>query len=154
MKVVYNLVETFLNDVFAHSGLELRATVNSSENHSLLLNIDGADAALLRGGGGEFLDALEHLLNQSFLRELSAEERILCDVHGFRAVRESELRAMAHHAAEQVRLTSRPFIFGHMNSSERRIIHLYLANESDIYSESIGQGSERRLKVSLKHCAK
>ena len=68
----------------------------------------------------------------------------------FRAMRETELRAMAHHAADRVRSTGLPFFFGPMNASERRIIHLTLADDSDLFTESIGEGNSRRLKVSLK----
>jgi len=37
-----------------------------------------------------------------------------------------------------------------MDSNERRVIHLTLAEESDLYTESIGEGNARRLRVSLK----
>jgi len=42
------------------------------------------------------------------------------------------------------------FTFQPMNANERRIIHLTLADQEDLYTESIGEGSERKLKVGLK----
>jgi spoIIIJ-associated protein len=57
---------------------------------------------------------------------------------------------MAKHAAERVRATGTPFVFGEMNSNERRIIHLTLADSADLYTESVGEGSDRKLRVSLK----
>jgi spoIIIJ-associated protein len=71
-------------------------------------------------------------------------------VQNFRATREAELRAMARHAAERVRNTRTAFTFGPMNSNERRIIHTSLAEETDLHTESIGEGNARRLKVTLK----
>jgi spoIIIJ-associated protein len=118
------------------------------------LNLDGADSSLLRSEGGELLDALDHLINQAFARGLPEGERFVCDVHSFRAMRETELRAMAHHAADRVRSTGLPFFFGAMSASERRVIHLALANNNDLFTESIGEGHARRLKVSLKTSAK
>jgi spoIIIJ-associated protein len=115
-----------------------------------LLELDGEDASLLRSEGGELLSALEHLLNQAFGRALPPGERIVCDVQNFRATREAELRAMARHAAERVRTTQTAFTFGPMNSNERRVIHLSLAEEPDLHTESIGEGNARRLKVSPK----
>lgn len=100
------------------------------------------------------MDALEHLVNQSFIRELSEGERFICDVDSFRAIRETELRAMARHAAERVRSTGLPFFFGPMSAGERRIIHLTLAEESNLFTESVGEGNARRLKVSLKNPSK
>jgi spoIIIJ-associated protein len=114
------------------------------------LNIDGSDSPLVRSEGGELLDALEHFVNQSFGRELSEGERFICDVDNFRSIRETELRAMARHAADRVRSTGAPFFFGSMNAAERRIIHLSLAEDEGLFTESVGEGNARRLKVSLK----
>ena len=75
---------------------------------------------------------------------------MVCDAQSFRATREAELRAMAKHAAERVRSTGSPFIFGAMTANERRIIHLTLGDDGDLYTESIGEGLARKLRVSLK----
>jgi spoIIIJ-associated protein len=141
--------QDFLNSIFDGLSFNLRATVGEAAT-GCHLEIDGADSTLLLNEGGELLEALQHLVNQAFGRTLPQGERIICDVENFRATREAELRAMARHAAERVRTTGGAFAFGPMNSNERRIIHLALANEEDLYTESIGEGSARRLKVSLK----
>jgi spoIIIJ-associated protein len=149
MKETFEQAQNFLNAIFDGAGFELHATAVETAD-GCLLDIDGADAALLRSEGGELLDALEHLVIQSFARTLSQGERIVCDVHSFRAMRETELRAMAHLAAERVRTSGVPFTFGPMNANERRIIHLALADTEDLRTESVGEGNSRRLKVSFK----
>ena len=141
--------QDFLNAVFGGVGFNLRATAGES-SEGCLLEIDGADAALLLNEGGELLEAFQHLVNQAFGRELPKGERIVCDVENFRATREAELRAMARHAAQRVRANGAAFTFGPMNSNERRVIHLALSTEEDLYTESVGEGNARRLKVSLK----
>ncbi|HEV2881894.1 MAG TPA: R3H domain-containing nucleic acid-binding protein [Pyrinomonadaceae bacterium] len=149
MNEICQQAQTFLNDVFNGCQLDLDARAAESAD-GCLLELDGEDASLLRSEGGELLSAVEHLVNQAFGRALPQGERIICDVQNFRATREAELRAMARHAAERVRTTRSPFTFGPMNSNERRIIHTSLAEEPDLHTESIGEGSARRLKVSLK----
>jgi len=144
-----NQSQEFLNRVFNGAGFNLQVTLRETTD-GCLLNIDGADASFLLNEGGELLEALQHLLNQAFGRTLPKGERIVCDVEDFRATREAELRAMARHAADRVRATGGAFTFGPMNSNERRVIHLVLADEADLYTESIGEGSGRRLQVSLK----
>jgi spoIIIJ-associated protein len=57
---------------------------------------------------------------------------------------------MANHAANRVRSSGAPFVFGEMNSNERRIIHLTLADAEDLLTESVGEGSARKLQVSMK----
>lgn len=153
MKEVYEKAQQFLNDVFAAARFDLRAEA-SEEEGGCNLNIDGSDAHILRSEGGELLDAFEHFVNQAFSRELPENEHFICDVHSFRAVRETELRAMARHAADRVRSSGLPFTFGPMNANERRIIHLALAGEEGLFTESVGEGNARRLKVSQKTLGK
>lgn len=149
MSEVAEQAEQFINTVFQQAGLELNATLKQSAKGQIL-NIKGDDSSLLLNEGGELLDAMQHLVNQAFGRKLPDEQRFICDVENFRATRESELHAMAHHAANQVRKSGVPFTFGPMNSNERRVIHTVLAEEEDISTESVGDGANRRLKINLK----
>jgi spoIIIJ-associated protein len=142
----------FLATVFASAGLEL--TVASEEAvDGCRLTIEGSDADLLIAQGGELLEAVQHLVNQVFLREFPKGSRLVCDARGFRATREAELRAMAKHAADRVRSTGAPFNFGPMTANERRLIHLTLADAEDLFTESVGEGAGRKLRVSLKKSA-
>jgi len=149
MKENCQQAETFLNSIFEGTGLGMRASGTLTED-GCVFDLNGEDAPLLRVEGGELLDALEHLVNQAYGRSLPRGKRFICDVHNFRATREAELRAMANHAAERVRSTHTPFTFGPMDANERRVIHLTLSEESDLHTESVGDGNARRLKVSLK----
>lgn len=153
MKQVCDEAQAFLNAVFDGAKFELRATASETDG-GCLLDIKGPDAPLLRAEGGELLDALEHFVNQSFGRGLSQGQRFVCDVDSFRAMREAELRAMARHAADRVRSSGVAFTFGPMNANERRVIHLTLADDEELFTESIGEGNARRLKVSLKKTPK
>ncbi len=149
MKETCEEAKSFLELLFQKSGLGLRVSIKNAQNQCVL-DLDGPDADLLLSDGGELLEAVQHLVNQAFGRALPKNQRLVCDVHGFRATREAELRAMALHAAGQVRSTGMAFTFGSMNANERRIIHLTLSENEDLHTESIGDGSERRLKVTLK----
>jgi spoIIIJ-associated protein len=140
---------SFLQSLFQGTGLELEVEVKETTTECLL-DLNGPDAGLLQAEGGELLQALQHLLNQAFGRKLAEGQRLVCDVEGFRATREAELRAMAKLAAERVRSSGLPFVFGEMNSNERRIIHLTLAESEDLFTESVGDGSARKLRVALK----
>lgn len=149
MSEVCTEVNDFIQSIFDSAQLDLSASVEESEE-GCLIDIKGADSALLQAEGGELLEAIQHLLNQALGRKLEPGKRILCDVESFRATREAELRAMAQHGANQVRSTGRPFTFGSMKANERRIIHLTLAEDEDLSTESIGAGSDRRVKINLK----
>jgi spoIIIJ-associated protein len=149
MQDTYASAAHFLQSLFQSTGLNLKVTVKEAPNE-YVLDLSGPDAELLQAESGELLQALQHLVSQAFGRMLPDGQRLVCDVEGFRATREAELRAMAQLAAERVRSTGLAFVFGEMNSNERRIIHVTLAESKDIYTESVGEGSNRKLRVALK----
>ena len=149
MNEVCQQAEQLLNSIFESARFDVRATASESDL-GCTVSIEGADSGLLLNQGGELLDALQQILNQAYGRTLPKGQRIVCDANNYRAARESELRAMAEHAARQVRATSSPFVFGPMDASERRVIHLSLAEEADLVTESIGEGHARRLRVAPK----
>jgi spoIIIJ-associated protein len=140
----------FLEDVFDKTGLQLQVAVKQGIAGEVL-DIEGRDAELLQAQTGELLEALQHLINQVFGRSLTGSARLVCDVHGFRATREAELQAMANHAANRVRQTGIAFTFEPMSANERRIIHLTLADSPDLFTESIGDGADRKLRIARKN---
>ena len=149
MSEVSQQAAEFLENVFAMTGLQLRVGVKQGIAGEVL-DIEGKDAELLQTQTGELLEALQHLINQVFGRSLAGGERLVCDVHGFRATREAELQAMANLAANRVRQTGVAFTFEPMTANERRIIHMTLADSPDLFTESIGEGSDRKLRIGRK----
>ena len=143
----------FLGNVFDVAGLNLKVHVRPGLTGPVL-DLDGADAELLQAQTGELLEALQHIVNQVYGRSLEGKERLVCDVRGFRATREAELQAMANLAANKVRQTGLAFTFEPMSPNERRIIHLTLAEADDLSTDSIGEGSDRKLRISKKPAAK
>jgi len=153
MSDVSQQAKEFLERVFDSAGLDLSVTVREGLTGPVL-DLDGKDAELVQSQTGELLEAMQHLANQVFGRSLESGERLVCDVRGFRATRESELQAMANLAASRVRQTGIAFTFEPMNANERRIIHLTLAESEDLFTESIGEGADRKLKIGLKKVSK
>jgi|ERR1043166_4585447 spoIIIJ-associated protein len=149
MSEVPQQASDFLQSVFEGSGMQLSVTVKPGLTGPVL-DIDGRDAELLQSQTGELLEALQHLVNQIFGRNLENGERLVCDVRGFRATREAELQAMANLAANRVRQTGVAFTFEPMNANERRIIHLTLADSVDLFTESVGEGADRKLRIGLR----
>ena len=140
----------FLNDLLVDMKFDLKSTASVTED-GCLFNLSGDDASYLLAENGEMLDALEVVLFQIFGRDMDRSQRFICDADGFRSSRKSELQAMARFAAMNVRKEGRPFTFGKLNSTERRIIHMTLQAEEDLITESVGDGRDRRLQVRTKY---
>src|SRR6476661_411879 len=148
MNEICENAKEFLAGLVTDLGLDL--TVTSEWNdEGCLLDLQGGDAHFALAENGELLDAFEVVLFQAFGRGLEREHRFVVDAEGFRKTRKAELHAMARFAADQVRKNGRPFTFGILNNTERRIIHLTLQKEEDLFTESVGDGRERRLQVRL-----
>ncbi len=141
--------EAFLGEIITDLGFNL-SVASEWTDEGCVLDLSGEDAPFLLSENGEMLDAFETLLFQIYGRSLEREHRFICDAEGFRRTRKAELQAMAKFAAANVRKNGRPFTFGVLNSTERRVIHLTLQQEEDLATESVGDGRERRLQVSLK----
>ena len=149
MNEICQKAEAFLSDILGSMRFDLSVSSEISDE-GCLLNLSGKDVSLLLSENGEMLDAFETILFQIYGRELDRTQRFVCDADGFRRTRKAELQAMARFAAQNVRKNDRAFTFGVLNSTERRIIHLTLQEESDLITESVGVGKDRRLQVRLK----
>ena len=136
----------FTNKVLELSGFDLEAAAEQTEE-GFKVNVRGSDVALLLGHNAELLDALEYLANRVLTRATGQETRVLFDSGNYRARREKELRLMAEKAAEKVRTERRPFSFDPMSPNERRIIHLALADDSTVKTESQGGGLDRKVTI-------
>jgi spoIIIJ-associated protein len=152
-------INEFLQAVVTHGGLRFKYRIvvdpplqedRDWEKPEILVDFSGPDSTLLLDRGGELLRALE-LLALEMLRLPSGEhEKISFDCHNHRAQRIQELRMAATVAAEKVRKTGTPYHFSPMSSRERRIVHLALREETDLHTESEGEGMRRCLVVYLK----
>ncbi|MBX3297926.1 MAG: hypothetical protein KF736_00515 [Acidobacteria bacterium] len=148
MNEICDRANGFLAGLVTELGFDLSVSSSWTEE-GCLLDLSGSDSHFALAENGELLDAFEVILFQVFGRELDREHRFIVDADGFRRTRKAELHAMARFAADQVRKNGRPFTFGVLNSTERRIIHLTLQQEDDLITESVGDGRERRLQVRL-----
>ena len=141
-----SLVVEFTNQVLGSSKLDLEAHADQTED-GLKIQVRGEDVALLLGHNAELLDALEYLGNRVLARTSGEEAKVVFDSSGYRARREKELRLMAEKAAERVRLSRIPFSFDPMTPNERRIIHVTLAEDSSVTTESQGNGENRKVTI-------
>jgi len=99
---------------------------------------------------GEGLLALNHLVKkiiEANIKEEDAKCNILIDINGFQQKRIDNIRAIAHMMAERARYFKSNIEVDPMSSFERRIIHEFLSNETDLKTESAGFGPSRRVII-------
>jgi len=147
-------IRQFLELIVNRAGFALTYAVSAGEtlhpdfeNPDILVRFSGQDVDLLLGNKAELLLAMEQLTVEA-LGMASEEHALLCfDANDHRMLRIQELRMSAMAAAERVKKTHAPFHFSPMNSRERRILHLALRDETEVRSESVGEGPIRQVVV-------
>ena len=139
-------VEEFIGGCLKGGQLNLVSTC-SAQDGTIHVDLDGEDSELVLQKNARLLYALNHLLNQAFYHRTGRRFNFVVDCRDYREMRTSELQLLARKAAEQVSLSGRRFALQPMPSSERRIIHLTLAEEPGVATRSEGRGMYRRVVI-------
>jgi spoIIIJ-associated protein len=118
-------------------------------NGAVYLDIKGDGSGLLIGKKGQTLDALQFLVNKIINKSSPAGEKIevIVDTENYRMRKTENLREMAVKMSQKAKKTLKPVSFNPMPPHERRIIHLILAEDKEVYTKSYGEGALRRIIV-------
>jgi spoIIIJ-associated protein len=142
-------IATFVQSVVTAMGATLTATIEETPE-ATRINLEGEDGGVLIRRGGEGLQALQHLVATAFRRQLGDDNRIVIDCNGFRREKDAELRQMAKFMADRARSTGAAQEMGPLNPYERRIVHLAIAEDPQVSSESIGDAFMKTVIISAR----
>ncbi len=130
--------------------IKVKAKIEVSEdkeNEAVAVQLTTEEPGILIGYHGETLSAFQLILSLIVNKKLEEWTRILVNVNDYRQKREESLRMMAMNAAQKVKFSNEPVVLTNLSPSERRIIHLALADHPDVVSVSEGQEQERKLVI-------
>lgn len=147
---LHNALHTFVGDVVRDMGLAATVEVETLEDGSIRVDVRGDDGEVLLRRKGEGLDALQHLVNTAFRRDLDSQ-RIVVDCLGFRRNKDVELQQMTKFLIEKVKTSGEDEELGPLNSYARRIVHLEVSKDPAVSSESQGDGSVKRVIIALRN---
>lgn len=117
------------------------------ESSPLAFDIKGDDLGILIGRRGQTLACLQYIVRLIISQKVKSWVPVVIDVDGYKERRYEALNALAIQVAEQVRSKKTSFKLEPMPAYERRIIHLALAKSSDVTTQSIGEGEERKVVI-------
>jgi len=128
--------------------LGLRATVDVDETpDEIRATVNGDDLGLLIGKHGATIDALQHLGMRAALRGGEERKQIVVDAAGYRERREAALHRAADHAVADAISSGRSVGLEPMRALERKVVHMYLRDRTDVETHSEGDEPDRRLVV-------
>jgi spoIIIJ-associated protein len=152
MDEIKNLIKETL-EAMGLKGLEIGIKKDNfqKEGESMTVSVEMSprDAESFLREHGEGLDALERLIRVLLSKKMGRSPFLVLDINSYKESRKNELSEMAMDIAKKVRRSKKAVILEPMSPYERRIIHLKLAEQPDIVTESIGEEPERKVVVRL-----
>jgi spoIIIJ-associated protein len=137
----------FVGRVVSAMGLTLTAEREDTDDH-IRFNLTGDGAEVLLRRKGEALDALQVIVNTAFRRDARGDRHYLIDALDYRKGKDAELRQMARFLMDKVKRNGMPQEIGPLNPYARRLVHLVVAEDAEVTSESVGDAFLKTVIIS------
>lgn len=139
---------------YGFSGVSIEEQVESGEHQGLApkvfsLRVPEEDSRFLIGQFGNNLQALQHIARAVVARkmpELSSTNFVL-DVNEYRKKKDQLIMELARSASREAQQSGETVYLRPMSAYDRRLVHMELAKEQNVVTESVGSGMERRIAV-------
>ena len=145
---VHEKASGLVRNVVSAMGLSLDVQVVDTPD-AIRIEISGEGGEVLLKRKGEALDALQQIVNTGFRRELDDDRSFVVDCMGYRKGKDDELKLMTRHTMEKAKLSG-PQEMGPLNPYSRRLVHLTVAEDPTMSSESIGDAFMKTVIISTK----
>jgi spoIIIJ-associated protein len=139
-------IDALITKILAGMDFDCTVTVQPEADVYMAM-VGGTDKELLLEGNGRPLSALELILNHAFRHRLAKRRKIRVDAGDFRSRREDELRDLAYQVAHSAKETAQTQETQPLNPYERRLVHLALAEDSEVTTRSRGSGFLKNVQV-------
>ncbi len=124
---------------------------DKEKTYQVQVDLDDQDTGIMIGYHGDTVSALQLVLGLLLYRQTGKWDRVVVNVGDYRQKREESLIKTAEDTVKRVLATGEPIALFNLNPFERRVIHLHLEKNSDVVSESDGEGRNRHLIISPKN---
>ncbi|HEV3485837.1 MAG TPA: R3H domain-containing nucleic acid-binding protein [Vicinamibacterales bacterium] len=146
---LHGRVRDFVEGTLKAMGVPLSVAVeDTSDGIRINLSGDGGEHLLRRKA--EALDALQHIVNTAFRRQLNDDRSFVVDCMDYRKGKDAELRQMARYMMERAKSSGVPQEMGPLNPYARRLVHLTVAEDPEMSSESIGDAFLKTVIISVR----
>ncbi len=146
------LIKTEIETLLSKMGFEVDFEIKESDE-IIFINLKPKtekETAMLIGWHGESLEALQHLVRLIILKKTQNYNPLIINIGQWREKQEQILIELAKTIALKVKKTGQAITLKPMPAYKRRLIHLALASDAEIETESIGEGKERKLVIKPK----
>lgn len=142
LKIVNQVVSDLLKQVGVEAKIEV---VDKDEGFSITLETD--ENALLIGKHGNTLSSIQTIISLMVAKRLGEFKRIILEIGDYRKERESYLMDLASRIKQDVLTTGFNKNIKGLKSWERRLIHLFFKDDTEVVTQSEGEGRDRTLVI-------
>ena len=146
---LHGRVREFLGKTLTAMGVPLEVTIRD-EADTVRIELSGEGGEQLLRRRAEALDALQQIVNTAFRRHLDDDRSFVVDCLDYRKAKDAELKQMARFMMEKAKTTGVPQEMGPLNPYARRLVHLTVAEDPAMSSESIGDAFLKTVIISVK----
>lgn len=146
-----DIVKICAEELLTDLGVEYSVTTAVLEGEEAVsVNIESPQANLLIGYHAEALYALQLFIGLMAEKKIGQWTKVIVNVGDYRQRREEQLRELAMSLAQKAVFSGEPQIAANLTASERRVVHLALADHPDVTTESVGEDRDRHLVIKPK----
>ena len=138
-----------IKEFFKLLGVEEDFEVEENED-IISVFVESDDPGMIIGRHGDTLDSLQLVLALILAKESGDFKRVSLEVGDYKRNRTDYLRNLAEQTKEKVLTDGREIFLPSLKPWERREVHMYLADDEEVITESVGEGKERTLVVKPK----
>ena len=142
-------VREFTRNTLAAMGLPLEVEINDTPD-GIRVEISGEGGEELLRRKAEALDALQVIVNTAFRRQLPDDRSFVVDCLDYRKGKDAELRQMTRFMMEKAKSSGTAQEMGPLNPYARRLVHLTVAEDATMASESIGDAFLKTVIISVR----
>lgn len=143
-------IETTAKELFSKIGLEGDIRASQKEDGSFAVDVTCQEPQLYIGEKGQTMAEILYIFKSMLRRRIGEQIYVALDINDYRKNKEHYVKELARTTADEVTLLKTPRELPPMSPAERRIVHMELAERSDIETESAGEGETRRVIIRLK----
>jgi spoIIIJ-associated protein len=138
-----------IKKLFESLGVDSKIKV-LEEEEVISVTLETEDSGIIIGYHGETLEALQIVLSLMLAKKTGEFKRVSVEVGDYKKNREEWLEKLALDAKEKAIFSKKEVYLSDLKAWERRVVHMVLQNDSQVLTESSGDGKERVLVIKPK----
>ncbi|HFC36080.1 MAG TPA: KH domain-containing protein [Candidatus Moranbacteria bacterium] len=149
-KKIENIIKEVAEIVLQKMGVKADVSVDKvvGNGDDMICSIKTKEeTGLLIGQNGENLRALQHLIRLLVRKKSEEFVRFVVDINSYKSERNASVVDLAKEMAKKAVNEKRAVVLRPMSAYERRLVHMTLAENDDVKTESFGEGEERKVVI-------